>query len=220
MPMICVAIMAETTEQTLNSVRNADQADLIEIRLDYRKEHLDLGAIRSATEKPLIATNRRKDQGGKAEESELERVQLLVDAVSSGFEYVDLALTTPSLRENVSKLQSIGAKVIASYHDFKNPLSPEQIEKKHIELSSSGCDVIKIVGWTNRYEDNLPYLAYNKLHPGNLSFGMGEKGTSSRILAPLTGAWFTYASQEAGRELAPGQISLSSLRETYRSLGL
>jgi 3-dehydroquinate dehydratase type I len=219
-PLICVAIMAETTEQTLNSVKNADQADLIEIRLDYRSEPLDLKAIRSATEKPLIATNRRKDQGGRAMESETERIQLLINAVDSGFEYVDIASTTPDLRENVAKLQALGAKVIASYHDFKNPLNSEQIDAKHIELGSSGCDVVKIVGWTNSYEDNLPYLEYNKAHPGNLSFGMGEKGISSRILAPLSGAWFTYASLEAGRELAPGQISLNSLRKTYWSLGL
>ena len=219
MPLVCVAIMAETTQQTINSVNSADQADLIEIRLDYRREPLDLTAIRSATDKPLIATNRRKDQGGKAEEPEKERIQLLVDAVNSGFEYVDIALTTPDLSENIEKLRKLGAKVIASYHDFKNPLNSEQIEAKHIELSNSGCDVVKIVGWTTSYEDNLPYLEYNKAHPGNLSFGMSEKGTISRMLAPLTGAWFTYASLEAGRELAPGQISLNSLRKTYRSLG-
>ena len=48
MPRICVAIQAETTVQTIKSVLDAEQADLIEIRLDYRKEPLDLPSIRLA----------------------------------------------------------------------------------------------------------------------------------------------------------------------------
>ena len=210
--------MAETTEHTVASIKKAKNADLIEIRLDYRKEPLDLAAIRACTEKTLIATNRRKDQGGKAEESEKSRVELLEKAAEAGFEYIDIASTTENLKKVVSHLQSLGAKVITSHHDFKNPLDAEQIEKLHKMLSESGCDVIKIVGWTAADEDTVPYLEYNRHHPGNLSFGMGEKGVKTRILAPLSGALFTYASLEAGSELAPGQIPLDALKEMYRSL--
>lgn len=210
--------MAETTEQTINSIKKAADADLIEIRLDYRKKPLNLVAIRASTDKPLIATNRRKDQGGKAEEPEESRVGLLEKAAEAGFEYVDIASTTKNLRDVVSHLQSLGVKVIASYHDFEKPLDAEQIEKLHKTLSETGCDVIKLVGWTVSNDDIVPYLEYNRLHPGNLSFGMGEKGVKTRILAPLSGALFTYASLEAGSELAPGQIPLDALREMYRSL--
>ena len=218
MSQICVSVHAETTSQTIDRVVRADLADLIEIRLDYRKESLNLYSIRVSTSKPLIATNRRKDQGGNAEESESERVQLLRDAVDAGFDYVDLASNSDGLEKIVSELQEMGAKVIVSSHDFENPLDIHQLESIHIELVKTGCDIIKIIGWTTCYEDNLPYLEYNKKHPGNVSFGMGEKGITSRILAPLAGAKYTYASFESGLELAPGQIPLNALRETYRGI--
>ena len=108
--------------------------------------------------------------------------------------------------------------MIVSYHDFDNPLKNEQIEELHKILIETGGDVIKIVGWTTCNEDIIPYLEYNRRHQGNLSFGMGKKGVKSRILAPFAGALFTYASLEAGNELAQGQIPLDALREIYRSL--
>lgn len=218
MPLICVAIKAETTEQTIKSVLNAEEADLIEIRLDYRKEAIDLPSIRSRTAIPLIATNRRKDQGGKAEESEEERLKILYDAVEAGFKYIDIASTTENLVSTVTTMQNKGAKVIVSYHDFVNQLSLEQIEAKHKEIAETGCDLVKIIGWARSYKDNLPYLEYNKMHPGNISFSMGELGTISRILAPLSGALFTYASLETGKESAAGQIPLKQLREIYGSI--
>jgi 3-dehydroquinate dehydratase type I len=214
-----VAIKALTTEKVIESISSAELADLAEIRLDYREEEIDLAAIRGSTTKLLIATNRRKDQGGEAEEQEKERIHLLFEAVKAGFEYVDISTSTESLMENVSSFKKRGAKVIVSYHDFQNPLSRDQIEEKHHQISATGCDIVKIIGWTNDISDNIPYLGYNRDHPGNLSFGMGEKGITSRILAPLSGAAFTYASLGSGEEVAEGQIPLSKLWETYRSIG-
>jgi 3-dehydroquinate dehydratase-1 len=47
---------------------------------------------------------------------------------------------------------------------------------------------------------------------------MGEKGRVTRILAPLLGSPFTYASYEAGKETAPGQIEDKRLEEMIRLL--
>ena len=213
---ICVAIKATTTDETIEKMLEAEEADLIELRLDYRKEQLNLKSIRAASAKPLIATNRRKDQGGKSEEPEAERIRLLVEAVRAGFEMVDLSSTSEQLSEQVRKVQGNGGKVIASYHDFKQALDETQLEEIHNKLEETGCDKIKIIGWADNYSDNLPYLNYNRRHPGNIAFAMGEKGTTSRIIAPYAGAAYTYASLD--EEVAPGQIPLQMLRETYRSL--
>ena len=112
-----------------------------------------------------------------------------------------------------------GTTVILSHHDFKKPINLSQLDTKHHELVVLGGEIIKIIGWTDNYKDNLPYLEFNNKHPGNISFGMGIYGILSRVLAPLTGAAFTYASLETGKEVAPGQISINELRETYRRLG-
>lgn len=213
---ICVAIKATTTDETIEKMLRATEADLIELRLDYRRETLDLEALRVASSKPLIATNRRKDQGGDAEEPEVDRIRLLVDAVDAGFEMVDLSSTTERLPEQVRRVHGKGGEVIASHHDFKHPHSETQLEEIHNMLAETGCDKIKIIGWAESYEDNLPYLSYNQRHQGNIAFAMGEKGVTSRILAPLAGAAYTYASLD--EEVAPGQIPLQALRKTCRRL--
>ncbi|MCW4013868.1 MAG: type I 3-dehydroquinate dehydratase [Candidatus Bathyarchaeota archaeon] len=213
---ICVAIKATTTDETIKKMLMAEDADLIELRLDYQREPLHLESLRVALQKPLIATNRRKDQGGYAEEPEDKRIRLLLDAVDAGFEMVDLSSTTEKLPEQVRKVQGKGREVIVSYHDFKHALKETQLMEIHERLAETGCDKVKIIGWADSYMDNLPYLNYNKRCPGNIAFAMGEKGTISRILAPLAGAAYTYASLD--EEVAPGQIPLKMLRMTYRSL--
>jgi 3-dehydroquinate dehydratase len=47
---------------------------------------------------------------------------------------------------------------------------------------------------------------------------MGDTGQISRILCPLAGGYFTYASVEVGKESADGQITASELAEIYRIL--
>jgi 3-dehydroquinate dehydratase len=47
---------------------------------------------------------------------------------------------------------------------------------------------------------------------------MGVPGYTSRILCPLVGGDFTYASIEEGRESAPGQITAGDLRKIYGML--
>lgn len=215
MTRVCVSVKAMSTNQVINQINQACEADLIEVRLDYRRDPIDLEKISSSTGKPLIATNRRRDQGGKSDEPEKDRVQLLLNALRSGFEYVDVAYTTSELEKTIKRIKSVDGKVIVSYHDFEEPLSLDRLMEIHDQSSRLDCDLVKIIGWANCYMDNIPYLKYNKAKPGNLSFAMGEKGAPSRILAPLSGAAFTYASPSEGLEVAPGQLSLRALRGIY-----
>ncbi len=105
-PWICVSIQSITTQQTVDDVKRVGtEADLIEIRMDYRDEPLDFSEIVEASKVPLIGTNRREDQGGKAKETEKERVELLREAVKAGFTYIDLASTTENLEKVVKYLK-------------------------------------------------------------------------------------------------------------------
>ncbi len=218
-PWICVSLRSRKTEETVETLQKiGSKVDLVEIRLDYREEDINLREIWEAAETPLIGTNRRRDQGGNASEGENERIQLLIAAAENGFNYIDLASSTENLGRVVKQLQTLGAKVIVSHHDYANSLDWDMLEGKYRELEATGCDTVKIVGWVNTMEDNLPYLSFNREHPGNLFFGMGEKGVTSRVLAPLTGALYTYASLKDGEEVAPGQVSYTSLKKIYGSL--
>jgi 3-dehydroquinate dehydratase len=49
---------------------------------------------------------------------------------------------------------------------------------------------------------------------------MGEKGKISRLLSPMFGAFFTFASLETGNETAAGQMSINEMRTAYALLGV
>ena len=48
-----------------------------------------------------------------------------------------------------------------------------------------------------------------------VSFAMGDLGLISRVLCPLVGGDFTYASIEKGKESAAGQMTVEDLRKLY-----
>ncbi len=64
-------------------------------------------------------------------------------------------------------------------------------------------------------EDNLTVLRLISEFPGVrlVSFAMGPLGVVSRVLCPLVGGDFTYASIEKGKESAQGQITVRDLSQ-------
>jgi 3-dehydroquinate dehydratase len=74
-------IVAVLGEGAANDLKAASGADMIELRLDLVTEPIQtIKAIREATEKPIISTNRLQAEGGKFLGSERERIDLLVQA--------------------------------------------------------------------------------------------------------------------------------------------
>ena len=90
------------------------------------------------------------------------------------------------------------------------------------EMLGAGADICKLVGTAINLEDNLTYLNLIQENPtvSLVSFGMGKTGLLSRVFSPLFGAAYTYASSEAGRESAPGQLTVPELRQIYGIMGV
>ncbi len=65
--------------------------------------------------------------------------------------------------------------------------------------------------------DNITVLRLIRDFPDTkiVSFAMGEAGWLSRVMAPLAGGYFTYASLGAGRESAAGQLTVDELKTIY-----
>jgi len=222
---VCVPVAAEKASEVIDWIKKAESlgADIIEIRLDYLRDLRELDKIVKATFLPLIATNRQYEQGGNRRQNENQRVQTLLDAAKLGFQYVDVELTTNALRSTIEKLREKGSGVMVSFHDFKKTPNLTEMEKIIRSEMEVGADICKLITTANEVVDNVPCLLLN----WNVSkvtkvicFAMGERGTVSRALAPVFGAPFTYASVEEGRETASGQLSITSLRKLYRSLGV
>jgi 3-dehydroquinate dehydratase type I len=217
---ICGVVQAKKMNQILSDIEKLnDLVDLIEIRLDYREEQLDLAEIHRASKKPLIATNRSHEQGGVMKAASSDRLEVLVQASELGYHFIDIELDSPNLNSIIKSIKDNGSKVIGSHHDFNETPSLQKMESLLEKGKKADVDLVKIIGTANTESDNFTYLNFNLRHPGNISFGMGEKGVISRVISPLLGSAFTYASLE-DKKSAPGQLSISSLKKIYSLMGV
>jgi len=216
---ICASVVAKTMQELERMVNkaNRDGADFIEIRLDYLRSKYTLKEIRKLSSLPLIATNRSIVEGGSFEGSEDECFHILYSAAESGFEFIDLELSTDSLENKMKSLVDLGVETIVSSHFFTSPpfLRLNSIFKRELNTGASIC---KIVAPAKSFEDNLIFLDFVK-HASKTSkvvcFGMGELGVTSRLFSPLVGGYLTYASVEKGKEAALGQLTVSEMRRFY-----
>jgi len=222
-PKICVSISATTTREAVEAVRSVkgQDPDLIEIRLDYMRGRQGLEEIRSMTRLPLIATCRRADQGGLSKDREDRRLRLLVRAGLASFDLVDLELSSTNLEESIDAIRETGAKLLISWHDLRRTPPRNRLKEILHKQMNLRPDICKIVGTANTVGDNLRYLSFLEQESSScrlLSFGMGPLGTISRVLCPLFGGEFTYASTGKRAETAPGQLTIFELAEIYNKL--
>ncbi len=194
-------------------------ADFIEVRLDRLEDclgnHRALEDVAAHGKMPKIATDR-------AFRNETEQRQMLLNAVKSGFEYVDVELSTPQLKDLVKELKTLGAKAIVSFHKFDGSLNTSELNSILERELAIGADVCKIVTTAKRIEDNLTVLNFTSVASSKtklVCFCMGELGKISRLLSPLFGGFFTFASLERGRETAAGQMTIEEMKAFYKLLG-
>ncbi|RJS90093.1 type I 3-dehydroquinate dehydratase [Candidatus Bathyarchaeota archaeon] len=229
-PRICVSLAANDPSDISALIRKAEEAeaDLIEIRLDYLSLSSSsalkiLEAFVEESSIPMIATNRDYKQGGLKPQDEDSRIRLLIQAAKAGFQYVDIELTTVEVKLIVEKIKSCGAKPIVSFHDFEKTPSfqkMERIVKSEIEM---GAEVCKLVTTAHSIEDNIKCLMLTKKMSQLtkiVCFAMGSKGLLSRILSPVFGGYFTFASTSRAAKTAPGQPSIEDLKSLYLKLGV
>lgn len=214
-PRICAAIINEDIE-SLDGV--APLVDLFEVRIDligksWRK-------VATYLKKPWIACNRRMDEGGRWYGREASRIKELYSAVELGANIVDIELASPSVAEVVSEIKG-KAECLVSYHNLKETPPLDRLRQIIINQMATGAGICKVVTTARKFTDNLIVLKLiSDFSSANIvSFAMGAVGQLSRILCPLAGGYFTYASVKAGRESAQGQVTVAELREIYRMLG-
>jgi 3-dehydroquinate dehydratase type I len=219
---ICTAIMASDTQDALAKMKAAStEADLLEIRLDAMQS-FDLDVIIESSSLPLVVTYRDQDQGGFSDAACEKRISALIKASHSGADFIDMELTVPAdLRKEVFSRKRDETKVIISHHFFE-PSPFLDVEQMVDRVFEKGADLGKVIGYASDWPSNLDYLSLvqKKVSQGFplISFAMGMFGRPSRILSPLMGAPWTYASLSADQKSAPGQISASDMRRIWKDI--
>jgi 3-dehydroquinate dehydratase/shikimate dehydrogenase len=207
-PSICVSVAPRTAREATVLLGEADSsaANYIELRLDGLKDQPTSlkSAIRSMS-KPLVLTyhdDPTLSLGSKISPNQLGE---LVEYA----EYVDTEVEIP---------KNSSVRRIRSKHVWHS-ISLEQAEILVNEAWKSGCEIVKLAFKAQSFADNITALKLtSKLKVPNIVFCMGELGVLSRVLAPLYGSAWTYASLRAGLETAPGQVDVQTLRELYQAL--
>jgi 3-dehydroquinate dehydratase type I len=223
-PRICVSILPKNSVEALSLIERAEKAkpDFIEVRLDCIETSRNLSALSKNTKIPLIATNKLRSEKGNFSGTETERQQTLLNAAKNGFEYVDVDISSPKHIDTIDRLKELGVKPIVSFHKFDGALSSSEMGNILKREISGGAAVCKIVTKARKIEDNLTLLDFISAVPSKVKlvcFCMGKLGKVSRLLSPMFGAFFTFASLQQGSETALGQISIHDMRVAYSLLG-
>ncbi len=213
-PRICAAIV-NSDPHALDSIEPL--VDLFEVRIDLIGKGWE--KVAAHLKKPWIACNRMAREGGKWNGKEATRLKELRRAVELGASIIDIELATPGIEKIVNEIKG-RAECLVSYHNLRETPPLDRLRQIIINQLAVGADICKVVTTARSFKDNLVVLELLTVFPETkvVAFTMGAVGQISRLLCPLVGGYFTYASIKEGRESAKGQITARDLREIYRMM--
>ena len=223
LPRVCVAVIGEDPADIIGRAESLVRDNpFMEFRLDYLsnpaaglpklKHFLDLHP-----EATVIATCRRAVNGGKFKGSAAAQLELLKKAAATGFQLVDIELQSAEILK-AAELADLKDRVgvILSYHDFK---ATKKLEEVFAGMKKYPADFYKVVSTATTLYDNVHMMKFVQAHSAQyemVGLCMGEQGIISRVLGVRAGSIFTFGSATRGEETAPGQVTASELRDTYR----
>lgn len=239
--MICIPITAKSSKEALDYIeRSCLIADAIELRMDLITEgslsELIGAARRSSRKVVIIVTCRKKeeaayafesgDTGSRTEDQKEKKTAILKQAVKLGADYIDIELSegNDAIQELKSYCEKRGGytKIIISYHDFKGTPSLSRLKEIFHQCRKFNAVVVKIVTYAKKPEDNLRMLSlipYAKKHKQEIiAFCMGTAGRISRVMAPYLGNYLTFAALDRQMQSAPGQLTVSELKQINKLL--
>lgn len=227
--MICIPVAAATQAEALQIIkRSAGLAEVLELRMDLLADgnlRELIGAARSVGKVQVLVTNRPHPDF--QEQDEKQRIDVLREAVALQADFVDIELTAALLQReklcaSIDK-QGNRTRLIVSHHDFGKTPSRKLLHALFRDCVQAGAQIVKIVTWARRAEDNLKVLDLipyaRRRNVPVIALCMGEQGRVSRIMAPLLGSFFTFAALERGTESATGQLTVGETRQIWRLLG-
>jgi 3-dehydroquinate dehydratase I len=209
--MICVSLAEESVTGCLAALKELDFA---EIRIDMMRLTLDDIRTLFSLPKRLIATCRPGSLLDK------QRKRFLMEAIESGAAFVDVEVESERTyrEEIVAKARACSCHVIVSFHDYVRTPARHVLERVVDSCFRAGADIAKIACTVHLKQDNARLLGLLDDSKKILVIGMGETGNITRIVAPLLGSPFTFASLSGGKETAAGQIDKKTLEGQLRTL--
>ena len=199
-----VETVSGQTMAELRRARDEAAADLVELRLDG-VEDLDVAGALDGRKTSVIVTCRPAWEGGRFDGSEEERLEILVEAMRLGADYVDL-----EFRADRRRFASADrGRVVLSYHDFDG--MPDDLVARVRAMRAEPAGTVKLAVTPARLTDCLALRDAMRFDESHVAIAMGPMGQVTRLCPWLFGSRWTY-----GGTIAPGQVTARELVESFR----
>jgi len=196
-----------------------DLVDGFELRWDYALDLKEewIEHLRGLSDKIMIFTLRTKAQGGRYQGDVESQWRILQKLAKYNPDYIDLEYDAPAawyarFRQDYPHIQ-----LICSWHDFN--AQGQNWEHIYQQVISKPWAVLKLA---RLFDSSLAALEWlmcmkskNLPHPV-CAIAMGDVAGFARVLGPCLGQFFDYAAVDPELTLAPGQLSVREMLETYR----
>ncbi|WP_288366841.1 type I 3-dehydroquinate dehydratase [uncultured Acinetobacter sp.] len=230
-----VPITAKTKEQAIAQAKviaaNKD-ADIAEFRIDLlefasdTKQVIALGQELNQIlkDKPLLATIRTSNEGGKLNVTDEQYAKIYSDYLKKPFmQLLDIEMFRDQAA--VEKLTSLAHKknvlVVMSNHDFDKTPSEQEIVNRLLKQDQIGADILKIAVMPKSKQDvftlmNATLKVSEQSKKPLLTMSMGRLGTVSRVSTANMGGSLSFGM--IGEASAPGQIDVTALKQILKTV--
>lgn len=233
-PKICVPVVTADRDGIWKRAETIARtsADMVEWRADFYEDvfALDevLGTLRGLKErlagKSLLFTFRTDREGGNRAVGEEYYYSLATAAAGSGCAaLVDMEayFNEERTRQEIERVHAAGGRVLASYHNFQETPSLEEMVGRLRRMEEMNADAAKLAVMPGSRQDVLDLLQATVLADRTMgipavTMSMGRMGVISRLSGALTGSAMTFAT--VGEASAPGQISLEELEKILKAV--
>ena len=192
------------------AIRAAGDNVVVELRLDALPEQTP-EAFREFARRysglPLLATIRRREEGGGWKGDEAQRLACY-EAIIPEVHAIDVEIGADAIAEVVvHAARKQGRLAIGSFHDFSETPIDGRLEEIHAQGRALGFDIVKVATRCNSRDDvqRLAGFTLAHRHENVIAIGMGPHGLVSRIFFPALGSLLTYTF--LGEPAAPGQLN-------------
>jgi 3-dehydroquinate dehydratase-1 len=192
------------------AIRAADDHVILELRMDALPDQTP-GALRAFARNyrgyPLLATIRRREEGGGWRGSEAERLAAY-ETVLPEVHAIDVEIGAEDIAPPLFyAAREQGKLSIGSFHDFSATPADSHLEAVHVRGRAQGADIVKVAARCNSRDDVQRLAAFTLAHRHEniITIGMGPHGLVSRIFFPALGSLLTYTF--LGEPTAPGQLN-------------
>lgn len=230
-----VPITAKTAEQAMAQaqvIASNPDVDLAEFRIDLLEFSADTKKVialgqqlnQILKEKPLIATIRTHNEGGKMTVSDQDYEKIYREYLKKPFmQLLDIEMFRNA--GSVAKLTKLAhdkkVLVIMSNHDFSKTPDQQDIENRLLKQDQMGADILKIAVMPKSKQDvmtlmNATLAVSQKSQKPLLTMSMGQLGTISRVATANMGGSLSFGM--IGEASAPGQIDVTQLKQLLKTV--